>query len=445
MSSKVQNNIEAKSSEATRPCVLLRSSWQTVNIGDIGHSPGVITLLEKHIPEARIVLWAGNVDRGVREMLLRRFPDLEIVQGQMGPDGRGDNEDLERALEEADLLLHGSGPSVVAQDDLEDWIKRTDKPFGIYGVTIDPLAIRTQPDEGGSLQDQRDAVRALPADHISADLRAVLEKSQFVYCRDSLTLEYLQLQKVNCPCIEFAPDGAFGCDLHDDASADAFMSKHGLKTGEFLSVIPRLRYTPYHEIHHQPQTPVTRERGRISDKYVDTDLSKMGATITAWIEKTGMPVLLCPEMTYQVEVAKRLYDEHIPAEVKDKVVWRPDYWLPDEACSTYERSHTVLSLDNHSPIFALALGTPTIFLRHPTDTTKGWMWPDIGMDEWFFEIDLCEGPEITEALLRIAEDRPAALETVERLMKGVRAQQASTMAKVRESLEAAHAARVGTV
>ncbi len=27
--------------------LLLRSSWQTVNISDIGHTPGMLTLLEK--------------------------------------------------------------------------------------------------------------------------------------------------------------------------------------------------------------------------------------------------------------------------------------------------------------------------------------------------------------------------------------------------------------
>ena len=37
---------------AKRPRILLRSSWQTVNIGDIAHTPGVLRLLNKHIPEA---------------------------------------------------------------------------------------------------------------------------------------------------------------------------------------------------------------------------------------------------------------------------------------------------------------------------------------------------------------------------------------------------------
>ena len=51
------------------PRIVLRSSWQTVNIGDIGHTPGVLALLEKYLPEAEVRLWPSQVDNGVDEML----------------------------------------------------------------------------------------------------------------------------------------------------------------------------------------------------------------------------------------------------------------------------------------------------------------------------------------------------------------------------------------
>jgi len=38
------------------PRILLRSSWQSVNIGDIGHTPGALSLLEKYFPEAEVTL-----------------------------------------------------------------------------------------------------------------------------------------------------------------------------------------------------------------------------------------------------------------------------------------------------------------------------------------------------------------------------------------------------
>ncbi|MCA1964668.1 MAG: polysaccharide pyruvyl transferase family protein, partial [Prosthecobacter sp.] len=59
--------------------ILLRSSWQTVNIGDIAHTPGMLALLEKHLPEHKVTLWPSSVENGVAEMLTRRFPKLEIL------------------------------------------------------------------------------------------------------------------------------------------------------------------------------------------------------------------------------------------------------------------------------------------------------------------------------------------------------------------------------
>ncbi|PHX95456.1 MAG: polysaccharide pyruvyl transferase, partial [Pedosphaera sp.] len=37
--------------------LLLRSSWQTVNIGDIAHTPGVLALIERHLPGVEVRLW----------------------------------------------------------------------------------------------------------------------------------------------------------------------------------------------------------------------------------------------------------------------------------------------------------------------------------------------------------------------------------------------------
>src|SRR3954471_6461368 len=61
------------------PRILLRSSWQTVNIGDIGHTPGVIRLLGEHISEAEVTLWPSSIGDGVEEMLRRNFPRLKFA------------------------------------------------------------------------------------------------------------------------------------------------------------------------------------------------------------------------------------------------------------------------------------------------------------------------------------------------------------------------------
>src|SRR5512138_3438933 len=101
------------------PRILLRSSWQIVNIGDIAHTPGVLALIERHLPEAEVRLWASaDLSDEVAAMEHRRFPGLQIVKGQIGSDGKPSNDELADALKWADFLLHGSGPSLVATRDL---------------------------------------------------------------------------------------------------------------------------------------------------------------------------------------------------------------------------------------------------------------------------------------------------------------------------------------
>ncbi|MFO0952833.1 MAG: polysaccharide pyruvyl transferase family protein [Isosphaeraceae bacterium] len=182
------------------PRILLRSSWQTVNIGDIAHTPGVLTLIEKHLPEAEVTLWPSSVGEGVREMLLRRFPRLVIAQGAAAQ---------KKAIAESDFLLHGSGPSLVGADTVERWANETGKPYGVYGITVSP----------GNLGPRE--VR-------------LLNGARFVFFRDSVSLELARAKGVKAPLTDFGPDGAFAVDLRDDAKATAFLSEHGLEPGRFL-------------------------------------------------------------------------------------------------------------------------------------------------------------------------------------------------------------------
>ena len=146
------------------PRILLRSSWQVVNIGDVAHTPGVLALLEKHLPDAEVILWAsGDLSAEVADMEHRRFPSLKIVKGSINSDGKASNSELADAVAWTDFLLHGSGPSLVAAKDVTAFLKYTGKPFGVYGITH------------GSFLSGPDA-----------DL---LSKAQFVFFRDSVSLQ----------------------------------------------------------------------------------------------------------------------------------------------------------------------------------------------------------------------------------------------------------------
>src|SRR5687767_6747757 len=132
----LKTRLSPQTSGKRPPRLLLRSSWQVVNIGDIAHTPGVLALIEKYIPDAEVILWASSdLSKEVAAMEHRRFPKLRIVKGTIGAEGKASNSELADAVAWADFLLHGSGASLVAAKDVAAFVKQTGKPFGVYGIT----------------------------------------------------------------------------------------------------------------------------------------------------------------------------------------------------------------------------------------------------------------------------------------------------------------------
>jgi polysaccharide pyruvyl transferase WcaK-like protein len=365
---------------ARRPRILLRSSWQTVNIGDIAHTPGVLHLLEQHLPEADIVLWPSNVGNGVEEILRARFPKLEIAKTSA---------DREAAFASCDFLLHGSGPSLVAQKDVIRWREETGKPYGIYGITVGP--------QGST------ATSAASGEAVATTIN-VLSGAAFVYFRDSHSLAFAKAQGCTAPTMAFGPDGAFACDLQDNEKAEAFLSKNGLEEGKFLCLIPRLRYTPYWTIPAK-KASLDPVKDAYNKEWQEHDHAPHRAAIEQVLAATDLKILLCPEDQTQMQVGKELILDRLPASSRERVVWKPDYWLTGEALSTYRRSAGLFGNEMHSPIMCIGQGIPAIVCRWAAQTTKGYMWDDIGLGDWLFDFDKDgETARLPAAVLAMAQD-----------------------------------------
>ena len=364
--------------------MLLVSGWQTENIGDIAHTAGALRLLEDLLPRHRVILWGKAMERGVEAMLRRRFPRLEIVRGKLDGRSGADNEALGSAVQRADLLLHGSGPSLVASREVEAWLAFTGKPYGALGITTQS-----------------------PDDRV----RGILSQAAFIYTRETTSLDHLKDAGVEKPLRAFAPDATFAIDVRDDERAVRFMESHGLEEGRFICVVPRLRVTPYYKF--KPGVEWSEERIRsvteLNAKWAEPDHAKARQAMIRWVRETGNKVLACPEMTYQLDIMQELLIDPLPDDVKPHVIRREEYWLPDEAGSVYHRARAVLSFECHSPIIAFAHGTPAIYLRQPQDTIKGQMWYDIGVPKWVFEIEATEGDDVAQRLMDIHEEHDAAL------------------------------------
>jgi polysaccharide pyruvyl transferase WcaK-like protein len=396
--------------ERRRPRILLRSSWQVVNIGDIAHTPGVLALLEEYIPEAEVRLWAsGDLTPEVAAMEKRRFPKLKIVKGTIGEDGQGSNRELDDAVKWADFLLHGSGPSLVAARDVAAFLKHTGKPYGVYGITH------------GSFLSGKDA--------------ELLSKARFVFFRDSVSLERARQEGVSCPIMEFAPDGAFACDLRDDAKAEEFLRAHDLEEGKFLCCLSRLRYTPYWLVREGAKRDEKRHARNEAMK--EHDHRALREAIAAVVRETDLKVLLCPEDMTQMAVGREMLYEPLLEEIKKRVVWREKFWLTDEALSTYLRSAGLFGSEMHSPIMAVGNGLPAIVCRFEEQTSKGFMWRDIGLGDWLFDLDRAEDhARIVPAVLAMAKDRGGALAKTGRAREFVEREQRETMGTVRGNVAA---------
>lgn len=386
------------------PRILLRSSWQIVNIGDIAHTPGVLTLIERTLPKAEVRLWAsGDLSEEVIAMEHRRFPQLQIVKGSIGANGKASKPELADALAWTDFLLHGSGPSLVAARDVAAFAKHVGKPYGVYGITHG-----TNPP--------------------TADERTVFDGARFVFFRDELSLKLARTQNLKSPIVDFAPDGAFACDLRHDAAADAFLAAHDLTPGQFLCCIPKLRFTPYWLIRNSPKDETRHAR---NEAMKVADHAPLLEAINAVVRETNMKILLCPEDKTQMTVNKEQLYDHLPADVKPRVVWREKFWLTDEALSTYVRSAGLFGHEQHSPIMCIGAGIPAIVCRWAEQTTKGDMWRTIGLGDWLFNMDVeADKKKVAPAVLALAKDPAAARAKAEKARAVVERYQRDTMAAV---------------
>lgn len=373
--------------------ILLRSSWQTVNIGDIAHTPGMLALLETHRPQDRVTLWPKGMSAEVERLLTTRFPTLTIARTR---------EEQDAALSACDFFLHGSGPGLVGAAEAER-ARQAGKPYGFAGITLSDEELRTH--------------------------RDLLARAAFVFCRDTDSLGAFRKAGITGPAAAFGPDATFALDLRDDAAADALLATHQLRPGEFLCAVPRLRWTPYWEIFPETNKP-NPDRAAVNEAFAERDHAKMREAIVAWVRETRQKVFLVPEMTYAVSRLRPLLYDPLPDDVKSKVAVLDHYWLTAEAASVYAKATAVISFEMHSPIMAVTTGTPAMLLRQPTDTRKGQMWRDIGLHDWIFEIDRSSGKDIAERLLTIARDLPAARDTAARAHGRARERMAAMMAAI---------------
>jgi hypothetical protein len=388
--------------------VLLQCAWAVKNIGDIGHTPGTLRFLEHYLPEAKVILWAANTTPQVDAMLLKRFPRLEIVKGKLSEkDGP-----VQNAIRRSDFFLRG--PGMGQSIDFMQVCNRLGKPWGLQGQSYFP-----------------DMVTGPGAE----ERIALLNSAAFIYCRETKTLETLRRAGVKAPVMEFAPDGCFGIDVRDEEKALARMKKHGLEPKKFITLQLRT-HSPtspgVDDSRPQKLNPLHPTPENIAD---DTRRAKVYQDLIAlWVKETGGKVVIAPEVYKEMEYNKKFVYDPLPEDLKPSVVNFDEFWNVDEACSFYARAHTVICHEPHTPIMALAVGTPMMHTFSEFHSPKCWMFKDIGLEAWAPEFDSTPAAKMFEILMSIHRDYPAAKAKVKQAMAYVEARAATQMKVLRSVL-----------
>ncbi len=383
-----------------KPRLLLRNGWQSQNIGDIAHYMGMMELLKRYQIDAEVRFWTSNMENGADALFRKHFPEVPFFK---------DKASIDRAFEECDFLLHGSSSGFGAWKDMKRWHDQTGKPFGVMGISL------TSAD--GELLD-------------------TLKLAKFVYFRDGVSAQAATgiLGVPKPPAMGWGPDTAFGIvKLRDEERATAYLKENGLEEGKFLCCIPRYRWTPFWTLH--PGRAVDEAKLARSEEMKEHDHAPYREAIVRLVREAGVKVLVTHEDQTQIQLGKEVLYDPLPDDVKKNVVWREKFWLTDEALSIYVRSLGLFGNEMHSPIMCIANGIPAIVGRWDEQTNKGFMWRDIGLDEWLFTMDdEARAKQIPETVLALARDPAAAKAKAEKARQIVVAKQDEQFATLREAL-----------
>jgi polysaccharide pyruvyl transferase WcaK-like protein len=168
----------------------------------------------------------------------------------------------------------------------------------------------------------------------------------------------------------------------------------------------------------------------------ENDLLPYREAIMAVIRQTSNKVLICPEDVTQIQLGKKFLYDPLPEDVKKRVVWRDTFWLPDEALSTYVRSAGLFGLEQHSPIMCIGNGVPAFVGRFKEQTSKGFMWKDIGLSEWCFDSDTTfDMEQLVPQVLQMAKHPEEARKRALTAKAIVERRQAQTMRVLRNTLQ----------
>lgn len=452
--------------------LLIAYSWSVNNIGDMGITPGLLNLIDRDRPElpVSVLTWQPAADPGhaeakARLQRYRRLCTVEpmpffermgaaasrgqawprlltrwgahrlesfrkgiltaddsaaLVDDLLGPfaddliaDLRAEVPSIARAIEEAGFVLYNSGTTL---------------NFGrlgvrnLWGYTLPlamPLILARRLGLPYGISAQSFDALEWPMELL---YRTLFRDARFVYCRDTDSLRYLEQKRLTNACSGFRPDSTFFFQGLDEPWADHFLAAQGLTPERYACVLARISAAT--AILNDPTG------GAVSAARQDEQMRKLAHFITEWVRRTGCKALLCHETRDTLETLKAALWERLPADVRPAVVYLDSFWSSEQAYSVFRRARLVVSMEMHSVIMAVNVGTPV--LHDPFDECgrKKTMMRDIGLGDWLLDIDSCGDEALIDAALAIHHDWESARQRLQRLRPALEVRARTTLSEV---------------
>lgn len=240
--------------------------------------------------------------------------------------------------------------------------------------------------------------------------RPLLKDARFVYCRDPDSLAYLAQRDLLAPRSGFRPDSTFFFQGFDEPWLETYLRAHRLTPKTFITLTIR-------SARSQPgplADTITQERQ-------DEHMERIRAFVSDWVARTGVPVVLCPEVRYEIPLMHDNVYMRLAPEVREKCIWMDQFWTTEQAYSLYRQAEIVVSMEMHSVIMALSLGTPVLMPQFCENGRKVWMLEELGLRDWIFDIDEpADSPRLLEAALKIHQAPDGAGARIRRQLPRVR-------------------------
>ena len=108
-----------------------------------------------------------------------------------------------------------------------------------------------------------------------------------------------------------------------------------------------------------------------------------------------------------------------------------EFWTSEQAYSVYKRSRIVISMEMHSIIMALNVGTPVIHNPFAEAGRKKWMLKDIGLEDWLLDIDETDENDLFNTATAIHENYEKSEKRIKDMMPILEAKALSTIAEIK--------------